>query len=788
MFNFVGQAIATPRRALLVVLAWVVVGAAVIVLSPSLGEVTSSNGEDFLPSNSEATVATKLVQERYPSTGGIPAIVVFHRADGLTDDDAASIDRATAALKDSSRPELVESVLAIDGSPQLDATLRAPDGKTVMTFVAFGGSPAAPEFGEAVEWAGDAARDAVAGSGLTVAVTGPGGIIADAVRLFAQIDFRSTLFTVLLVLVLLLVIYRSPALALLPLVGVGWTLIVAQGLVATMAANAGLVVNGQVTALLSVLMFGAGTNFTLFIVSRYREELLNTTSRWDAMRVSIARVGPSITSSAGTTLAAMLALVLASLGSFKALGPSLSIAIALMLFSGLTLIPALTVLLGPVAFWPRRASGRGGGNSRVWSAVADAVVRRPTVTLMATMVVLIVMCLGAPTLKPNFSFLSGFPDGLSSKIGAGILDDSFGAGELAPTNVFVTPPGGDVYEDLVAIESISAAIAAVPGVQKVSGPSRPDGKAPVVPVETLQAAIGSIPDGAKEAISSGSFGSGAPAAANSRGGSQPDPRILGVYVAGQRFIAPDGGVARLDVVMTDDPYGVPALDRISLIRQAGRQAAANAGLSEGAVVVGGVTAIQADTREAVDRDVRIIGPIVVALIWVILLGLLRSLVAATYLLGSVLISFLATLGISVVIFQNLMGHPGVGYQNAVWMFIFLAAFGADYNILIMSRIKEEIGKRGTVEGTRFAVARTGGVITSAGIILAGTFSILGTLPLRDIMQLGFAVALGTLIDTFVVRALLVPSIVVVLKRWNWWPSRQPDAPTGIEEASQTIGG
>ncbi len=773
VFDLVGRLVASPRGALAVVLAWLVVGAAIFVLSPSLGEVTTNNQDDFLPSNAEATAAIKLVQERYPSTGGTPAILVFHRADGLTEDDAARINRATAVLKDNSRPELVESVLAVDGSPQLDATLRAPDGKTVMTFVTFGGSPAAPEFGEAVEWAGDAVRDAVVGSGLTVEVTGPGGIIADAVRVFAQIDFRSTLFTVLLVLVLLLVIYRSPALALLPLVGVGWTLLVAQGLVATMAANAGLSLNGQVTALLSVLMFGAGTNFTLFIVSRYREELLTTTSRWDAMRLSVVRIGPSITSSAGTTLAAMLALVLASLGSFRALGPSLSIAIALMLVAGLTLIPALTVLLGPVAFWPRRASVRGGGNSRVWSAAADAVVRRPMVTLVATMVVLIVMCLGVPTLKPNFSFLSGFPDDLSSKIGAGILDGSFGSGELAPTNVFVTSPGGDVYEDLVAIESISAAIAAVPGIQKVSGPSRPDGKAPVVPVETLQVAIGSIPDAAKEAISSGSFGSGAPAATNSRGGSQPDPRTLGVYAAGQRFIAPDGGVARLDVVMTDDPYGIPALDRISLIRQAGRRAAVNVGLSEGAVLVGGVTAIQADTREAVDRDIGIIGPIVIALIWVILLGLLRSLVAATYLLGSVLISFLATLGISVVIFQNLMGHPGVGYQNAVWMFIFLAAFGADYNILIMSRIKEEIAKHGTVEGTRFAVARTGGVITSAGIILAGTFSILGTLPLRDIMQLGFAVALGTLIDTFVVRALFVPSIVIVLKRWNWWPSRQP---------------
>ena len=770
MFDLLGRLVATPRRALLVVLAWLVIGLIVVGTAPPLADVTTNNQEDFLPSDAESMTAVRLVQSRYPRTGGVPATIVFHRSEGLTPEDAVSIDRATAVLNDEARPALVESVLAVDGSPQLDAALRAPDGKTVMTIVTFSGSPAETEFGESVEWVREGVRGAVAGDGLTVAVTGPAGIVSDVVRIFEQIDVRVTLFTGLLVLVLCLLIYRSPALAVLPLVGVGWTLLVAQGLVATLAANAGLALTGQVTALLSVLMFGAGTDFTLFIVSRYREELLAAASRWDAIQVSVSRIGPSITSSAGTTIAAMLALVLASLGSFQALGPSLSIAIGLMLVSGLTLIPALAVLLGPVAFWPRRFSGR--GTSRVWLATANGVVRRPIVALVATLVVLIVMSAGAPTLKPNFSFLSGFPDDFDSKIGAQILDDSFGAGELAPTNVYVTSPDGDVYTDLVAIESISAAIATIPGVGKVSGPSRPDGKSPMIPVVTLQSAITDLPDAARNAIASGLM-SGSPPQGTIGEEGQPDPIIIGLYAAGRRFVAPDGGVARLDVVMTDDPYGLPALDRVNAIREVARQAAVNAGLAEGAVLVGGATAVQTDTRDATDRDIRIIGPIVVVLIWVILLGLLRSLVAASYLLGSVLLSFLATLGISVVIFQNVMGHPGVGYQNAVWMFIFLAALGADYNILIMSRIREEIGKHGTVEGTRIAVARTGGVITSAGIILAGTFSILTTLPLRDVMQLGFAVALGTLIDTFVVRALLVPSIVVVLKRWNWWPSQQP---------------
>ena len=197
------------------------------------------------------------------------------------------------------------------------------------------------------------------------------------------------------------------------------------------------------------------------------------------------------------------------------------------------------------------------------------------------------------------------------------------------------------------------------------------------------------------------------------------------------------------------------------------------------VLVGGQTATQADTRASVNRDAQVVGPIVIAAIWVILAMLLRSLVAPTYLVISVLLSFLAALGLSSVIFQNVLGHSGVGYQNAVWMFIFLVALGVDYNIYIMSRVREEVGRSGLVEGTRRAISRTGGVITSAGIILAGTFSVLASLPLRDLVQLGFAVMLGILLDTFVVRALLVPSIVLLLGRWNWWPARRgvaADAP------------
>ena len=782
MFGVLSSFAASWRRAAVVIAVWAVVGAAVVATAPPLSDVTTNDQENFLPEGSESLRVLELVGEKFPRGQGIPAIIVFHRPEGLSDADLASVAQVNTALQADDAPPPIASVLALSTSAELADVLLAPDGTTVTTIVTINGSPAEEAFREAIRWIREQSRAGTEGTGLTLALTGPAGIVSDAVEVFSEIDFRVTLFTVLLVLALLLLIYRSPALALLPLAGVGLTLVIAQSLAATLAANAGLVLNSQVTALMSVLMFGAGTDFTLFIVARYREELRQQPDRWRAMQVALRRVGPAIASSAGTTIAAMLALLLATFGSFQTMGPVLALAIFLMMLSGLTLIPALAVLLGRAAFWPGRMHVSGTEHSRIWSWVADVVTRRPVATFAATLVLLVVFAAGAPTMTPNFSFIDGFPDEAESKIGAQIMDDAFGAGELAPTNVYVSAANLDA--SLVDVDRVTQAIADIPGVTRVSGPTRPTGDPPAVDPAVLQAAIPRLPAALREGPARGSAGL-------RRRPANVDPRaqaVLEAFFAGRRFISPDGTTARLDVVFEDDPYGIPAIERIADIRTAVRAAAAGTSLDP-EVLVGGPTALQADAWSAVNRDVSVVGPIVVALIWFILLLLLRSLVAATYLVASVLLSFLAALGLSVVIFQNILGHPGVGYQNAVWMFIFLAALGADYNILIMTRVREEIRARGLVEGTRLAVARTGGVITSAGLILAGTFSILTTLPLRDIFQLGFAVMLGVLMDTFIVRALLVPSVVLLLRRWNWWPVRVQtvkhpgDAAGGVTHAS-----
>ena len=766
MFSLLAAAVASKKGITGIILFWLVVVFAVQAVAPPLSEVTTNEQENFLPSGAESLRAIQVIADKFPATEGIPAILVVSGPQPFTPQELAAIERLDGVLRSDAAPEAIASVRSVYSAPQAREAFVAPDDRTMMLFLTVTGSPSDDSFSEAVDWVREQAQAATDGTALDAAVTGPAGISTDAVKVFQGIDFRVTITTVALVLVILLAVYRSPLLALLPIVCVSWALLIAQSVAALLADGLGLPLNGQTTAVMSVLLFGAGTDFTLFIVARYREELGRQPTRWEAIRVAMSHVGPAIASSAGTTAVAMIALLLATYGSFRTLGPMLAAAVMIMLAVGLTLIPALAVLLGRAAFWPMNPQQGSGRASSFWSRVAALVVRRPGVVLVTTVMLLIVSTLGVPTIKPSFNFLEGFPADMDSRRGFEMLQRSFPAGELAPTQVVVATEDGNVYEHLAALDALAAALDSEPTVLRVSGPTRPFGAALPLSAEALQAGISSLPQEVWQ---------GGPPPRNLPPEQQA---VLGVLLAGQRFVSPDRTTAQLEIVLDRDPYSVPALDQIERLRDIARSAMATTDLASAEVLVGGQTATQADTRASVNRDAQVVGPIVIAAIWVILAMLLRSLVAPTYLVISVLLSFMAALGLSTMIFQNVLGHAGVGYQNGVWMFIFLVALGVDYNIYIMSRVREEVGRNGLVEGTRRAVSRTGGVITSAGIILAGTFSVLATLPLRDIVQLGFAVMLGVLLDTFVVRALLVPSIVMLLGRWNWWPTRRlaADAP------------
>ncbi|MYF80058.1 MAG: MMPL family transporter [Chloroflexi bacterium] len=785
MFNAIASSVGSWRGIAILIVAWIVIAGIIQSVSPSIEEVSTNDQTEFLPNETEALQAIELEGEKFPAFEGLPAILIYRNPAGITDKDVAKVAEIDALIRADETHENVALVISDFGQSEFDGGAVqpsqptepeiSPDGTAITITVVISGSPADDEFGETVEWLRELDDDVGVELPSTFEVTGPAGILADAIVVFQSFDFRVSAITIVLVLVILLAIYRSPLLALLPVVTVGVALTVAQSIAALLADNFELALNGQVTAIMAVLMFGAGTDFTLFIVSRYREELPVRESKFEAIAATMRAVGPSIASSAGTTVVAMMALALALSGSLKTMGPMLAMAVAVMLVCALTLIPAVLVAMGRVAFWPIKRVEPNDKESGIWNRVGRLVAKRPGTLLTITFVAMVALSAGLFEFTPRFSFVDGFPDSAESKTGFETLKSAYPPGELAPTTVYVSKEGVSVLDHLQAIEDLSAALMADPIVNSVTSITRPLGEPLPVDIAEVQPLVSMIPDDPSEI--------GALMAMLSAEQAQ----LAGSFLGGQRLVSTDRTTTKLEVVLNEDPYDIEAMDAVPRLRETVRDAVGASSLSGATAVVGGESATNYDSRTATIRDFQVIAPIVIAAIWVILAILLGSLVAHTYLVISVVLSFAAALGISIVIFENVFGHDGMAFDSIPFIFVFLIALGADYNIYIMSRVREETRTRGLAEGTRYAITRTGGVITSAGIILAGTFSVLTTFPLLDLFQLGFTVMLGILIDTFVVRAIMVPAIVMKLGEINWWPSKTPRAHSlAMERSSSSV--
>ena len=727
MTGLVVKLCGSQRNAVATVLVWFILIALLVGFAPSISDVTTNEQEEFLPVGVESVEAFALQRAKYPAMDGIPAIAVFHSPDGLSVAELRGVRLFSEFLASHGAPDAIANVLSVFDSPEASRSLQSPDGKTMIVLFLVRGVPSGDEFQDAVGVAVEKASEYGGSVGVDTAVTGPASILTDAIKIFQSIDIQVTLVTMVLVLVILFVIYRSPGLVLVPLMLVSTALLAARSLAALIVGTFGLPLNDQVVSIMSVLLFGAGTNYVLFIISRYREELGGNSDRFSAMSAAMGKVAPSITGSAATTIVAMLLLLFSMSGSFKTMGPMLALAVAVVLISGLTVLPAAIVLMSKWVFWPlsvetnvHRAVKAG-----FWGAVGKVVSHRPWRIFIITTAALGAAIVPAFNVIPSFNFLDGFPADVESKVGYNLMKKGFSAGELSPITVFVNTGAGNIMNHQEVIESIGYSIGEVSGVNRV------------------QTVVGSY----------GSFVAVSESA---------------TFVS--RFNSPDGSTTRLDVVLDGDPYTEESLNKIQEIREVAAAALSRSGLTDIEVLVGGDTAIQFDNKAAIDRDLKLLAPLILLAILGVLIVLQRSLITPLYLLFSIVLSYAATYGLSVLIFQEILGHTGVAYSNGIWIFVFLVAFGADYNIFVMARIREETQKRGFKDGITVAVGRTGGVITSAGIILAGTFAVLATLPLRDISQLGVAVMLGVLIDTFIVRALLVPSIAALLHRYNWWPS------------------
>jgi len=668
------------RTKWLVLVFWLVLVAVAGPLSGKLTGAEKNDAQAWLPPRAESTQVLNL-RSQSVSPNVYPAVVVYDRPSGLT-----AADKGKAAA-DAGRFAGVAGVVR----GQVTGPFVSGDGRAIETIVAVNlgsqGWNAAGPTADALR----AIAQAGAG-GLTVHVTGPLGTAADSGKAFKGIDGTLLFSALAVVIVLLLITYRSPVLWLLPVISAGVALTSAEAVIYLLAAHAGLTVNAQSAGILDVLVFGAGTDYALLLTARYREELRRHSDRHEAMAVALRRAGPAIIASAGTVILSLLTLALAELNSTKGLGPVLAIGVAVALLAMMTLLPALLVVTGRWVFWPARPDyGSAEPATRgVWARIGRRIAARPRTVWIVTVLILGTMAIGLTGLKAsgltNAESFRGTPDSVT---GQTVLDQHFPAGAGQPVQVYGNPAKS---------QQLAAALRAVPGITAVTPPVVQSGHA---------------------------------------------------YLEGTLTAAPDSQAA------------YSTIDRVRASLHA---------IPGGDALVGGNTAVNVDVQRAAAHDRNLIIPIILAVVFVILALLLRALIAPVMLILTVVLSFASALGISALFFNNVFDFGGADTSFPLFVFVFLVALGIDYNIFLMTRVREEAHHHGPKTGALAGLAATGGVITSAGAVLAGTFAVLGTLPVTFLTELGFAVAFGVLLDTLVVRSVLVTALNLDLGRWVWWPS------------------
>jgi RND superfamily putative drug exporter len=683
------------RRGKWVTLAlWVLLLVVAMPLAGKLTDAENNQASSWLPGSAESTKVVSL-QGRFAETQTVPAVVVYSRAGGIT-----PADRAKAAAD----AVAFGGITNVKG--HVDGPFPSADGQALQTVVPVyaGASGGWTLLGPAV----DRMRDIAAHGdpGLSAHVTGPAGNGADQGEAFSGVDGTLLYATLGVVIVLLLLTYRSPVLWLLPLLCSGLALTASEAVIYLCAKHAGLTVNAQSAGILLVLVVGAGTDYALLLVARYREELRRHEDRHEAMAQALHRAGPAILASAFTVAVSMMCLVAAEMNSTSGLGPVCAIGVVVALLAMVTLLPALLVITGRWIFWPvRPAYGTDEPTaSGVWSRIGGAVSGRPRLVWVGTALALGVLAVGVLGLKADgLSSAGEFTGKPDSVVGQDLLVRHFPGGAGAPVEVIV---------DASAADAAKGALASTRGIASVSAPV-------------------------------------------------------------QR-----GGLAYVTGTLTDAPDGQAAMDTVDRVR------AAEHAVPGGHALVGGSTAIQLDIRRAARHDDVVIIPIVLVVVLLILGLLLRAVVAPLVLMATVVLSFGAALGLSSLVFNGLFHFTGEDSAFPLFVFVFLVALGIDYNIFLMTRVREESETLGTRRGALAGLAATGGVITSAGLVLASTFAVLAALPAVAFAEIGFAVCVGVLLDTLVVRSVLVTALTMDLGRRLWWPSRFSSA---ADESTVVVG-
>ena len=808
-------AIAAGRRSKWVVfLVWIVgifIAAGPAQLPTKFADAENNESTSFLPGDAESTKALTATEDLQ---GGelAPAVIVYERRSGLTPADLRKIqedvkrltserfpgvvpDGATAAAggeagsssegpaPEGGQPPTDQGALregcggpttTIPGQPEDYAPFVGPgcsaDGKAAIVTAYIKGDGEGDTILDPVQfW-----RDTVSnpGGGLQVKITGGAGYGADAIEIFESINGTLLLAAVTLVIVLLILIYRSPIFLFVPLAAVIFAEILARSLGYGLS-ELGVTINGQSSSIMSIMVLGAGTDYALLIVARYREELHHTLDRHEAMAAAMRSAGPAVLASAATVIAALFCLTIAKVNGTSGMGPIVAMGVACAALSMLTLLPALLTIFGRRAFWPfvphstEWLAPEGVQAGRMRRRIADGP--RVPATLMVIGASLIVLLL-LPLVLLN-ALLHKASRGLIPSFIVGPLDRNvfkpyelrrFRHEHLADeTHGFWKRVGDWVARQprRVAIGSTAVLLVCCAGLAFFSTDltTNDSYRTSVESVEGQDILSRHYPAGASAPVDIVVPGEGDVPAVRSA-----VARVEGVEAVSGPVARGDRGVL-IQGVIEPEPYSTEAFDLIDPIRDAAH------GAADG-TLVGGASAVEFDVREAAAWDSAVIPPIVLIVVFLILALLLRAVVAPLVLIGTVILSFLAALGVGYFAFDVIFDFPGSDPSLPLFAFVFLVALGVDYNIFLVARAREEAMKHGTREGILRALAVTGGVITSAGIVLAGTFSVLAVLPLVFLTEIGFIVAFGVLLDTFLVRSVLVPALVLLIGPRVWWPS------------------
>lgn len=730
-----------PKTRWVVLGAWIAFAVALAILFPQVGDVEDYTGED-LPEEMQSIVAQTIINEEFSSDAGLPLLIVWYKEEGLELTDLQNIQNLYKKLNESPLEEQKFIPPFHELPPEALLGSLSENKKSFVSPIFFEADVNADvlkeNFNEIREVTEDVmgvnpyVTESLDESGLHARLSGPAGISVDATELFKSADFKLLTATVILILVILLLIYRSPILAVIPLLVVGIAYLVVSPVLGVMADNGWINKDAQAIAIMIVLLFGAGTDYCLFLITKYRDLLFEEENKFLALAKAVRESTGAIVMSGLTVVIGLATLGLADYGAFQRFAVPFSLGVLITGFAVITLLPAILALLGRKAFWPfvprtpalakeyaekkNKPYQEPKANHKIMNAIGQFATGKPWLVIGITSVLLIGLALVSRDIEYNYDLISSFPEDMESREGFTIIEENFIPGELAPVKLIVDVEGKEL--------DIKKQLEDLPYLEYVADPQ----------VGTTEA----------------------------------DYHLYEAY-------------------LNKNPYSNTAMDDVSQMKLDVEEILKEEGFSSDSFWIGGETSKQIDTRTVQSGDEKLIQPVMIVIIFLVLLLYLRALVTAVQLMVTVIVSFFAALGLGWLIITGILGHESMGSTIPLYSFVFIIALGNDYNIFMISDIWKN-RKRGLTHQDSISkgVASTGAVITSAGIILAGTFAVLASLPIQLLVQFGIVTAIGVIIDTFIVRPLLVPAIITVGGKWSYWPGKlwkKEDASTKVKQTN-----